>query len=155
MRALFLLFIIMPILEMWLLIEVGGVIGAVPTIGLVFLTAAIGFALLRKQGFETLSRGNWKMQQGQLPAQEMAEGLMLAVSGALLLTPGFVTDAIGFAGLTPMFRQWVFSKLRSRVQVFGYHQQSGDVYEHRASGSQEGQQNGQTLEGSFQREDER
>lgn len=152
MRAFFLLFIIMPIIEMWLLIEVGGVIGAMPTIGLVLLTATIGFALLRRQGFETLSRGHWKMQQGQLPAQEMAEGLMLAVSGALLLTPGFVTDAIGFAGLTPAFRRWMFAKLGSRVQVFGHYRESGTVYEHRDSGSQTEQ--GRTLDGSFRREED-
>ena len=153
MRALFLLFIIMPIAEMWLLIDVGGVIGAVPTIGLVFLTAAIGFALLRKQGFETLSRGNWKMQQGQLPAQEMAEGLMLAVSGALLLTPGFVTDAIGFAGLTPAFRRWVFKKLGSKLTVTGYSQSSGDVYEHHGVQPEDKGSTQDTIEGSFRRED--
>ncbi len=125
MRLLFLLFILMPIAEMWLLIEVGSAIGALPTIGLVFLTAAIGFALLRKQGFETLRRGNWKLEQGQLPAREMAEGLMLAVSGALLLTPGFVTDAIGFAGLTPAFRRWLFAKLERHITVVSHDTPAG------------------------------
>ena len=158
MRGLLLLFIIMPILEMWLLIEVGGAIGAAPAIGLVFLTAAIGFAMLRKQGFETLSRGNWKMQQGQLPVREMAEGLMLAVSGALLLTPGFVTDAIGFAGLTPAFRRWAFSKmiskkLSSRVTVTGY-AGSGQVYEHYDSQPGEPPRSGgDAIEGNCRRED--
>ena len=161
MRALFLLFIITPILEMWLLIEVGGVIGAVPAIGLVFLTAAVGFALLRKQGFDTLSRGNWKMQQGQLPAQEMAEGLMLAVSGALLLTPGFVTDLIGFAGLTPIFRRWVFSKLISgklgtKINMTGYGPRSygadHNVYEHQERRATHPGKSTDALEGSFHRE---
>ena len=146
MRALFLLFIIMPILEMWLLIEVGGVIGAVPTIALVFLTAAIGFALLRKQGFDTLRRGNWKMQHGEMPAQEMAEGLMLAVSGALLLTPGFVTDAIGFAGLTPGIRRWLFGKLSGLVTVVGA---GGATYEHRSARRDDAD----VIEGSYRRED--
>lgn len=140
MRALFLLFVIMPILEMWLLIEVGGLIGALPTIGLVFLTATIGFALLRRQGFETLRRGSWKMEHGELPAREIAEGLMLAVSGALLLTPGFVTDAIGFAGLTPVFRRWVFARLQRHMAIVSYRKQSGD-------------RNSHTIEGDFRRED--
>ena len=144
MRALLLLFIIMPIVEMWLLIEVGGAIGALPTIGLVFLTAAIGFAMLRKQGFDTLRRGNWKLEQGELPALEMAEGLILAVSGALLLTPGFVTDAIGFAGLTPPFRRWIFAKLGRHVTVAGYRHSNP----HRQSTG-----NRTTIEGDFRRED--
>ena len=147
MRVLFLLFIVMPILEMWLLLEVGGVIGALSTIGLVLLTAAVGFALLRQQGFDTLKRGNWKMQQGQMPAQEMAEGLILAVSGALLLTPGFITDVIGFAGLTPMVRYWMFRKLMAKATVAGAR---GGIYEHHQPGEPE-QSN--TIEGSYRRED--
>lgn len=153
MRALFLLFIVMPIVEMWLLIEVGGVIGAVPTIGLVLLTAAIGFAMLRKQGFDTLSRSNLKMQRGELPAQEMVEGLMLAVSGALLLAPGFVTDAIGFAGLTPAFRRWLFNRLSARMTVTSHTSwQSGQVYEHRSE-AQTNRGNQDVLEGECRRED--
>ncbi|MDA9560417.1 FxsA family protein, partial [Porticoccaceae bacterium] len=90
MRFLFLLFIVMPVVEMWLLIEVGSEIGALYTIGLVLLTAIIGVRLLRQQGFDTLWRGQRKLQEGQLPAQEIGEGIVLAVSGALLLTPGFI-----------------------------------------------------------------
>lgn len=152
MRGLFLLFIIMPILEMWLLIEVGGTIGALPTIGLVFLTAAIGFAMLRKQGFDTLRRGNFKMQHGEMPAQEMVEGLMLAVSGALLLTPGFVTDAIGFAGLTPAFRHWVFEKLGSRIFVAGNYTGSAGSAQHGQS-QRSNSIDGDVIEGDFRRED--
>ncbi|WIO73719.1 FxsA family protein [Porticoccaceae bacterium LTM1] len=153
MRALLLLFIVMPIVEMWLLIEVGGVIGAAPTIGLVLLTAAIGFAMLRKQGFDTLSRSNLKMQRGELPAQEMVEGLMLAVSGALLLTPGFVTDAIGFAGLTPAFRRWLFKKLSTRMTVTSHTSwQGGQVYEHRTE-TKSSRNDSNVLEGDYRRED--
>ena len=88
MRYLLLLFIVMPVLEMWLLISVGSQIGALPTIGLVLLTAVVGAGLLREQGFATLWRGRQKLQEGQLPTTEIAEGFILAVSGALLLTPG-------------------------------------------------------------------
>jgi len=89
-RYLLLLFIVMPVLEMWLLISVGTQIGALPTIGLVLLTAVVGAGLLREQGFATLWRGRQKLQEGQLPTTEIAEGFILAVSGALLLTPGFL-----------------------------------------------------------------
>jgi UPF0716 protein FxsA len=104
MRFALLLFIVMPIVEMWLLITVGGHIGAMNTIFLVMLTALVGIGLLKRQGFATLWRGQEKLQQGQVPAQEMIEGIVLAVSGALLLTPGFVTDVIGFLGLLPFTR---------------------------------------------------
>ena len=104
MRFALLLFIVMPILEMWLLITVGGHIVALNTIFLVMLTALLGIGLLKRQGFATLWRGQEKLQQGQVPAQEIVEGIVLAVSGALLLTPGFVTDAIGFLGLLPVTR---------------------------------------------------
>lgn len=105
------IFVIMPIAEMWLLIEVGGRIGALPTIGLVLLTAMIGLALLRQQGASTLARANQRMQSGGIPAQEMAEGLFLAVGGALLLTPGFITDVVGFACLIPGLRQWLLARI--------------------------------------------
>ena len=105
MRYFFLLFITIPILEMWVLIEVGARIGALSTVALVFLTAALGLALLRQQGTDTLFKLNQKVAQGQLPASEILSGVMLAVGGALLLTPGFITDAIGFACLLPITRK--------------------------------------------------
>ncbi|EGG92825.1 Protein affecting phage T7 exclusion by the F plasmid [gamma proteobacterium IMCC1989] len=104
MRILLLLFIVVPIVEMWLLITVGQQIGALPTIGLVLLTAFIGVSLLRYQGAAALLKARTKMSSGELPAREIADGLFFAVGGALLLTPGFVTDVIGFACLTPGIR---------------------------------------------------
>lgn len=105
MRILFLLFMTVPIVEMLILIEVGQLIGALPTVGLVLLTAVIGVHLLRQQGVATLLRANQRMQSGDLPAQEMLEGIFLAVGGALLLTPGFFTDTVGFICLLPFTRQ--------------------------------------------------
>lgn len=102
---------------MYLLIEVGGYIGAWPTIALVMLTAVIGVSLLRIQGFATLTRGMSRLQSGELPATEVVEGLLLAVAGALLLTPGFVTDGVGFVLLTPVFRREIARKVLARVQV--------------------------------------
>ncbi len=147
MRFLLLIFIIVPIVEMWLLIQVGGFIGAVPTIAAVLLTAMIGLAMLRRQGLSTLLRVNQRMESGELPAQEMLEGIVLAVSGALLLTPGFFTDAIGFAGLTPVLRQWLVRRLVGRVNVFQGGVVGGAVYREDKSHN--------TLEGEFWREDGR
>ncbi|CAH0992399.1 hypothetical protein SIN8267_02519 [Sinobacterium norvegicum] len=123
MRALFLMFIVVPVIEMFLLIKVGGIIGALPTIGLVLLTAVIGSWLLRKEGISTLARANHKMQSGQLPAKEMAEGIAIAVGGALLLTPGFVTDFIGFSCLIPGIRRPIMAMMMKRMVAAG-----GTVY---------------------------
>jgi len=120
LQFLLLAFVVIPVVEMWLLIEVGSRIGALPTIALVLLTAVIGLALLRRQGFATLVRGHRRLEEGELPATEIVEGLVLAVAGALLLTPGFVTDAIGFAGLIPQSRQWLVRRLLARIGEVGF-----------------------------------
>lgn len=111
-----LLFMLIPIVEMWILIEVGGWIGALPTIGLVVLTATIGLSLLKQQGLSTLLRARRKMDEGAIPASELVSGVMIAVGGALLLTPGFVTDALGFALLIPQTRKWLLFKLIDRYR---------------------------------------
>lgn len=118
MRFLFILFITVPIIEMVILIQVGQQIGALWTIALVLLTAFIGINLLRYQGLATLNRANWRMQSGQIPAQEMLEGILLAVGGALLLTPGFVTDSIGFLLLVPFTRQFFATRLMGKFKSF-------------------------------------
>jgi len=112
-----LLFTLVPITEMYLLITVGGYIGPFPTILCVMATAVIGVSLLRWQGTATLQRGMGRVSQGQLPGQEIAEGMMLAVAGALLLTPGFVTDTIGFLLLMPPVRKWLASYAGRRLTV--------------------------------------
>lgn len=114
-----LLFFLTPIVEMYLLIEVAGYIDAWPTIFLVMLTAVIGVGLLKRQGLATLTRGMSRMQRGEVPAREMAEGILLAVAGALLVTPGFVTDAVGFILLFPPTRMLIANRLLQRIQVSG------------------------------------
>ena len=104
-RLLLLLFLVVPLAEIYLLIEVGSVIGAVATVGLVVLTAVVGAALMRAQGLATLLRARASMAKGELPALELLEGAVILVAGALLLTPGFITDATGFACLIPSVRQ--------------------------------------------------
>ena len=126
MKVLLLLFIVMPILEMWVLITVGGIIGPLLTIGLVLLTACIGLTLLKYQGRGALLSARQKLAANEIPAREMADGLFFAVGGALLLTPGFITDAIGFACLTPgirtavihFFSKHIFRSASFRTQGF-------------------------------------
>ncbi|WP_226667404.1 FxsA family protein [Microbulbifer aggregans] len=148
MRPLLLLFIVMPILEMWVLISVGQEIGALPTIGLVLLTAVVGLALLRRQGISTVMRAQQKMQAGEMPAKEMAEGIFLAVGGALLLTPGFITDAIGFACLIPGVRHLFLGKLLSHVVVV----RTGQYGPHSGPGGEAGRSH-DVIEGDYERED--
>jgi UPF0716 protein FxsA len=104
-QGIFLLVLIIPFLEIYLLLKVGGIIGAFPTIFLVVLTAVLGTWLLRQQGFATLQKLQINLQQGKIPAYEMIEGPIILVGGVLLLTPGFITDVIGFACLIPQLRR--------------------------------------------------
>jgi UPF0716 protein FxsA len=97
--------LVVPFVEIYLLLQVGGIIGAVPTIFLVVLTAVLGAWLLKQQGLATLQRFQASLAQGTLPAYEMVEGPILLVGGALLLTPGFITDIMGFACLIPQLRR--------------------------------------------------
>jgi UPF0716 protein FxsA len=127
------IFLVVPIIEIYLLIQVGQVIGAGWTIFLVVFTAVIGVWLLRIQGLSTLTRAQQKLQKNELPAREMLEGMGLVVAGALLLTPGFFTDTVGFFLLFPPARIWLVSRIASRmvistsVQVDARQRHHGDV----------------------------
>ena len=103
-RNFMLLFIALAVAEVFVLIEVGSLLGAPLTVALIILTGVIGVSLLKKQGFAVFNRLQTKMASGQAPAQEMIEGVLLIIAGAFLVTPGFVTDIIGFLCLTPPIR---------------------------------------------------
>ena len=103
-KVLFLLFLTVPLVELYVLIQVGQGIGALSTILLCILTAALGAILLKIQGLLTLMRAREKLSQGEIPADNLLEGLILLVTGVLLLTPGFITDVIGFLCLIPSLR---------------------------------------------------
>jgi len=113
-----LLFIVIPIAEIMLLLRVSDFIGAWTTVGLVLFTAFLGVNLLKRQGLSTLSRFQQRLQSGQIPAQEMVEGMLIAFSGALLLTPGFITDAIGFTCLLPPVRALIAKRILSSGKGF-------------------------------------
>nr|WP_216603127.1 FxsA family protein [Vibrio coralliilyticus] len=111
------MFIFVPIIEIGLFISVGGYLGLWPTIALVLITAFVGASLVRSQGLQTLMSVQNRLQQGELPAQQILEGVMLAVSGVLLLTPGFMTDALGMLVLLPAPRAAMAKYLMSKMTV--------------------------------------
>lgn len=125
---LLILFIIVPVLEIFLFIEIGDKIGTGWTIFSVLATAFIGTALVRKQGLDAWTKAQSGVQQNQLPMEQIFTGLCLLVAGALLLTPGFLTDAIGFTLLVPPFRRvlgasiwgWVSKNSSFRMHQGGF-----------------------------------
>jgi len=150
-RSLFLVFLIIPIIEIYLLIKVGSVIGAIPTILAIVGTAALGAFLLRYQGISTLNRVQTSIRNGEVPAIEMFEGLILLICGALLLTPGFFTDAIGFVALIPGIRRafviWAL-KHSNIIQTM----QSQQAYQSQGYEHHERREN-IVIEGEFKKED--
>ncbi len=154
------IFILVPMIELAVLIKVGSHIGVLWTLALIFLTAIVGVTLLRAQGLATLMRAGQRLQEGGLPAQELAEGFLLALAGALLITPGFITDAIGFTLLLPgvrgHFAGSVLNMLKPQVMgsmgagrgprdVYGETEQPGRIHpnQHRPT----------IIDGEYRRED--
>lgn len=111
------LLLIIPVMEIAVFIAVGNLIGLWPTLGLVVLTAVIGSILLRRQGIGTLARIQAEMQAGRVPARELVDGVMILAAGILLLTPGLVTDTIGFLLFVPGVRGTIRRVISQRVVV--------------------------------------
>jgi UPF0716 protein FxsA len=147
------LFIVVPLVELYLIIKVGSLIGALWTVLLVLLTAVIGVQLLRIQGFSTLNRARQNMEMGVMPAMEMMEGLALAVGGALLITPGFVTDTLGFLCLIPATRRAMIRYLmrHATVQGQGFYRHTTTPHSDQTRDDQG--HRGRTIEGEFHRDD--
>ncbi len=101
------IFVAMPIIEIAVFIQAGELIGLWPTIAIVILTAVIGTSLMRAQGLQTLARAQTQMDQGEMPIGAMFDGICILIAGVLLLTPGFVTDTMGFLLLIPPLRKAV------------------------------------------------
>lgn len=162
---LLLLFIFVPIIEIGLFIQVGGFLGLWPTIALVLITAFAGASLVRSQGIQTLMSVQGRLQQGEMPAQQILEGVMLAVAGVLLLTPGFMTDALGMLVLLPAPRAIIAKKMMGKMVVTnmsgGFHAggQAGfgqspfgqDPFNRDPS---EQPKDGNTFEGEFEKKDD-
>jgi len=181
-RLLFALFIIVPIIEITVLMQVGELIGAWPTVAIVIVSAWLGAKYVRQQGIATLQSVQTKMAQGEAPSGEIVTGLMLLVAGVLLVTPGFVTDIFGLLLLIPNVRQALGDLVQNQIKtsqgsVLGgsahFHSstftQSGGhsgnhIYENevdsaevftqaRAEIPERSHHQGETIEGDFQRKD--
>lgn len=153
MRFPLILFIVVPLTELLLLFEVAARIGGVYTLLLVVTTAFIGVTVLKRQGLHTLNRANLRMSQGQLPAQEIVEGMLLAFAGALLLTPGLITDAVGFTLLTPPARRAIARRImRSGSTFFVGGMTSGGFGPRPGPHDPRG---GHTVDGEYEKEDDR
>ena len=155
-----LLFIIIPLIELYFILVVGDAIGAFWTVILVIMTAVIGVNLLRIQGMSTLAKAQRNMAQGQIPAMEMMEGIALAVAGVLLITPGFITDSIGFLCLIPASRRAIIRYLMTKTTVkTGFNAGSAGFQSNQYQQKEQSEPDtkppkvGQTLEGEYRRED--
>lgn len=139
-QILFLIVLIIPFAEIYLLLQIGGIVGVLPTILLVVFTAMLGAWLLRQQGFATFQRFQASLAQGVIPAYEMIEGPIILIGGVLLLTPGFITDMIGFACLIPSLRRRIAQYVieNQLVQAGAPFQQAADKH---------------VLEGEFRKEE--
>ncbi len=151
MRHLLLLFIIIPLAEMLLLFEVAEQIGGLTTLGLVVMTAVIGIQILKQQGLSTFTRANQRIDSGELPAQEIIEGLFLAVGGAFLLTPGFITDALGFIFLIGPMRRYIVRMLikSGKLTILQSGGRGQFFYSHH---SRDNAGDGSTFEGEYEKE---
>ncbi|WP_204378421.1 FxsA family protein [Agaribacterium haliotis] len=143
MQIFLVLFIVAPLIELFVMFEVSGVIGGLPTVALVVLTALIGVTLIRIQGFSTLMSAQQKMTRGEPPARELLEGLCLAVAGFMLLVPGFISDTLGFLLLVPGLRLALIRRLLRPVQY---------RYQSHAGENIDGKSKGRTIDGESWRE---
>ena len=149
MRAFLFLFLLFPIIELALLIKVGSAIGVLPTLLLVIGTAILGSVLLRVAGVATAWRAREKLARGELPEQEMLEGLLIAVGGGLLLLPGFISDILGVLCLTPFTRRLLVGKIRRRAEEQTLRQRA--FFDDQAART--GKTNPTVLEGEYERRD--
>lgn len=159
MGKLFLLLVGLVVLELTVMIEVGSVIGALPTVGLLILTAVLGSSLVRSEGIKTLFSAQQKMQMGEMPGREVMGGMMLALAGLLLMIPGFVTDIFGVLLLQPWLRNKLADKLigssQFRMQMGGFQQGTPSPFDNAPSDDHLGhaKQGGTTIEGEFERKE--
>jgi UPF0716 protein FxsA len=115
---LFLAFTLIPFIEIYLLIKIGEQVGAFNTILIVILTGLLGASLARLEGIKTMTKVRESLNRGELPAEEMLDGMLIFVAGIVLLTPGFITDLAGLALLVPKARNWFKRWLRKKFDVW-------------------------------------
>jgi UPF0716 protein FxsA len=122
---LLILLLVVPVAELWFIVQVAGEIGALPTIGLLILVSVVGAWLLKQQGLATWQRMQATLRRGEMPAKEVTDGALILLGGALLLTPGFLTDVVGLLLVFPVtravikstFRKFLAKRVRTRFGV--------------------------------------
>jgi len=145
---LFPIFVVVTLAEIYVLVSLGEAIGGLSTVLLVVITAFIGSSLLRQQGWSTMAKAQQSMSEGRTPAMEMMEGVVILVSGILLLTPGFLTDALGLLGLMPWSRSYFINHFleKNAERVF---KQRNSVFINRTNSSEKKSNKDDTIEGEF------
>lgn len=126
------IFTIIPLVELFLLIKIGTVIGALATVAIVIVTGVVGAALTRKQGIGIWRNIRIEMERGVIPAEKMMDGLLILIAGFVLITPGIITDLFGFSLLIPgtrrLYKNWLKKRLKTMMERQNY-RFSGMFYE--------------------------
>jgi len=146
---LFPIFVVVTLAEIYVLVTVGQAIGGLSTVLLVIITAFIGSSLLKQQGWSTMSKAQQSIAQGRTPAVEMFEGVVILISGILLLTPGFITDILGLLGLMPWSRSYFINHFleKNAERVFS---KKNAVFINRGGSNETKKTNkDETIEGEF------
>lgn len=153
---LFLVFSCVSLLEIFVLVKVGGFLGAWPTVALVIITALIGSSLVRSQGLQLVKQLQQRMAQGEMPGIQLIEGVMLLMTGVLLVTPGFVTDFSGLLLLQPKIRARIAKFLLEKVNLKTFESRSGS-YSQSATGASfmAPKNDDDVIEGEFERKDDK
>ena len=164
-RVLFVLFVVIPIIEIAVLMQVGALLGAWPTVGIVIITAWLGAKNVRQQGLSTMQSVQEKMARGEAPSDEIVAGFLLLIAGVLLITPGFVTDTFGLLLLVPTFRQVLIKNVQQQMATrqnnhshFHFHQApQNSPFEQsqppKANKKSSHLDQGNTIEGEFERKE--
>ncbi|MDC0197290.1 FxsA family protein [Candidatus Thioglobus sp.] len=145
---LFPIFVVVTLAEIYVLVSVGQAIGGLSTVLLVIITAFIGSSLLRSQGWSTMAKAQQSIAEGRAPAMEMLEGVVIVVSGILLLTPGFLTDTLGLLGLMPWSRTYFINHFleKNAERVF---KSRNSVFIQKSESTETKNKKDETIEGEF------
>lgn len=151
------LFIVIPFTELMILLKVGAAWGVFPTLALIITTAMVGYQLFKRQGLATWQRVNQKLSQGELPSKEMADGIVILLAGALMITPGLITDSIGLFCLIPVTRKLILTvimrRFKDKVTVYSAHSYHTTNTSQESSNNRPPNDSGRTFEGDYQEQD--
>ena len=144
----FLFFVLMTLLEITVLISVGQAVGSLSTILLIIATAFIGSRLLKQQGWATMARAQQNIAEGQQPTIEILEGVVILISGVLLITPGFITDILGLLGLIPFSRQYFINSFLEK-NTDRFFSRTSTFYSFNSKTNSEKKKSNNTIEGEY------